>query len=143
MKIGIDMDDVCDNFQKRFVEVLHSLHGKPELGTSPVDWQFSNSGLTEKQIEEGWAETRRIHNFWSHIEPLPSFDSKTRGLLCSANTRHDVYFITNRYETAGSSPLKQTKYWLYLHAYIQAPNVVISKDNKGSIANLLSSRWRI
>lgn len=34
------------------------------------------------------------------------------------------------------SPLKQTKYWLYVNALVQSPNVLIAKD-KGAVAKML------
>jgi 5'(3')-deoxyribonucleotidase len=136
MKIGIDMDDVCADFQTSYVTLLNKLYGKPPLGTAPIDWEGSNLQLTPEETTQSWIEVAKVKNFWSSLKPLPSFDLETMLLLTKLVALHDVFFVTNRFDTPGASPLKQTKYWLYLHASIQAPNVLIAKD-KGPMASVL------
>jgi 5'(3')-deoxyribonucleotidase len=136
MKIGIDMDDVCADFQTSYVTLLNKLYGKPPLGTAPIDWEGSNLQLTPEETTQSWIEVAKVKNFWSSLKPLPSFDLETMLLLTKLVALHDVFFVTNRFDTPGASPLKQTKYWLYLHASIQAPNVLIAKE-KGPMASVL------
>lgn len=136
MRIGIDCDDVCCDFQSSYVALLNRIFGKPPLGTAPIDWEGSNLQLNAEETARSWAEVAKVKNFWSTLAPLPSFDTETIRLLQTALTLHDVFFVTNRFETPGASPLKQTKYWLYINAYIQAPNVLIAKD-KGPMASVL------
>lgn len=136
MKIGIDVDDCCADFQSSYVALLNKIFGKPPLGTAPIDWEGSNLQLNAEETKQSWKEVAKQINFWSHIKPLPSFDEETKALLLEVIQRHDVFFVTNRFETPGVSPLKQTKYWFYLHANVQAPNVLIAKD-KGPVAAVL------
>jgi 5'(3')-deoxyribonucleotidase len=136
MKIGIDMDDVCIDFQTSYVTLLNKLYGKPPLGTAPIDWQGSNLQLTPEETTQSWAEVAKVRNFWAGLDPLPSFDLQTVVLLQTANARHDVFFVTNRFDTPGQSPTKQTKAWLVNHAAIGMPNVFIAKD-KGPMASVL------
>lgn len=136
MKIGIDCDDVCCDFQTSYVTLLNKVFGKPPLGTAPIDWAGSNLQLTDEETAQSWKEVAKVTNFWSHLKPLPSFDAETIRLLSTLISWHDVYFVTNRFETPGTSPMKQTKYWLYVNAFIQAPNVLIAKD-KGPMASVL------
>jgi hypothetical protein len=137
MKIGIDVDDVCVNFQKRFVALLNQLYGKTPLDTHPCNWEFSNSGCTVEEIGKAWKASESIPNWWLDLEPLPSFDDETIELLNLVILYHDVYFVTNRYNTADSeSPMKQTKRWFVRNAGIAAPNVMIAKD-KGPMATVL------
>lgn len=136
MKIGIDMDDVCADFQTSYVTLLNKLFGKPPLGTAPTDWAGSNLQLTFEETAQSWAEVAKVKNFWSSLKPLATFDAETIRLLHTLVQEHDVFFVTNRFDTPGASPMKQTKYWLYVNAYIQAPNVLIAKD-KGPMASVL------
>lgn len=136
MRIGIDCDDVCCNFQKRFVALLHEMYGRPTLDTAPIDWEWSNCEVTPSEQKEAWVKAAQTKNLWAELEALPSFDVETVRLLHAVNILHDVFFVTNRFETPGPSPMKQTKYWFYNHANIIAPNVLIAKD-KGPMASVL------
>ena len=136
MRIGIDMDDVCANFQKKEVEVMHGMFGRPPIGTMPIDWAGSNLQVSKEEYDQFWAKSATMENFWLNIDPLPSFDDETVSLLLSVVLEHDVYFVTNRYETPGMSAMKQTKAWLYYHASMDSPNVVLAKE-KGPMATVL------
>lgn len=135
-RIGIDVDDVCANFQKRFVTLLHEMYGRPSLDTTPVDWNWSNCQVTNSEMKEAWVKAAGTNNLWAKLERLPSFDADTVHLLYVASQRHDVFFVTNRFDTPGASAMKQTKYWFFHNAYIQAPNVLLAKD-KGPMATVL------
>ena len=136
MKIGIDMDDVLCNFQKKEVEIMHAMYGRPPLGTMPIDWEGSNLQVTPDEYKAFWTEATTVWNLWEFLEPLPSFDHDTKRLLYSTNARHDVFFVTNRFPTLGKTPMKQTKAWLHNVAGILQPNVMLAKD-KGPMASVL------
>jgi len=136
MKIGIDVDDICADFQSSYVRLLFKLFGRPPVGTAPIDWEGSNLQLSADETVRSWKEVSKIKDFWSNLAPLPSFDAETVQLLKLVVLRHDVFFITNRFDTPGASPMKQTKYWFNVHADILAPNVLIAKD-KGPMATVL------
>ena len=136
MRIGIDVDDVCANFQKRFVALLHEMYGRPSLDTAPVDWDWSNCQVSKEELAAAWVKAADTNNLWAKLERLPSFDAETADLLMETHIRHDVWFITNRFDTPGISPLKQTKYWLNRETLMKTPNVLIAKE-KGPVATLL------
>jgi len=136
MKIGIDMDDVLTDFQKRFVALLHDMYGRPPLGTAPVDWDWSNCEVSKEEMSAAWTKAATVPSLWFLLDPLPSLDEETRGLLRELDVYHDVFFITNRFVTPGLSPLHQTKLWLNNNVGITAPNVLIAKD-KGPVATVL------
>jgi hypothetical protein len=136
MKIGIDVDDVCTNFQKRFVALLHEMYGRPPLSTAPSDWEWSNCQVTKEEMGAAWAKAATVFNLWQDLEPLPAFDNETRDYLLEVVRKHDVYFVTNRFPTPGASPMKQTKAWFWFCAGINSPNVMIAKD-KGPMASVL------
>jgi 5'(3')-deoxyribonucleotidase len=135
-KIGIDCDNVCCDFQKRFVALLNEMYGRPTLDTAPIDWNWSNCEVSKEEMVAAWKRCAGIRNLWSNIAPLESFDNETVYLLGTLVTRHDVYFVTNRFDTPGASPMKQTKHWFYHYAGIESPNVLIAKD-KGPMAVVL------
>jgi len=114
MRIGIDVDDVVCNFQKRFVALLHEMYGRPSLDTAPVDWDWSNCQVSKEEMAAAWVKAADTNNLWAKLEPLPSFDYDTIMLLRELIYRHDVFFVTNRFETPGASPMKQTKHWFYV-----------------------------
>ena len=136
MRIGIDCDDVCCDFQSSYVELLNKLYGRPPIGTAPIDWEGSNLMLSAEETKQSWLEVAKVRNFWAKLKPLPSFDVETVELLMETHVRHDVWFITNRFETPGVSPLKQTKYWLNRETLMKTPNVLIAKE-KGPVASVL------
>ena len=136
MKIGIDVDDVCANFQKEFVALLHNMYGRPPLDTAPIDWSWSNCEVSKEEMGLAWKAAACVRDLWAELDPLPSFDEETIILLNRLVRQHDVYFVTNRFVTPGSSPMKQTKSWFYTNARITAPNVMIAKD-KGPMASVL------
>jgi 5'(3')-deoxyribonucleotidase len=136
MKIGIDMDDVLANFQSRFVKLLHDMYGRPPLHTAPIDWDWSNCEVSKEEMSAAWVKAATVRNLWLNLEPLPSLDNHTRELLEMAEVRHDLFFVTNRFDTPGLSPTKQTKRWITIQTGIQQPNVLLAKD-KGPMASVL------
>jgi hypothetical protein len=126
MKIGIDMDDVVTN-------ALIAVQ-KVEPRWDVTDW---NGGMEPAECAEVWKKVAEQPNFWALLDPLPSFDAETRGLLLDTHYAHDVWFITDRFQTPGlSSPLKQTKYWFGKHTLLHMPNILIAKG-KGPAASVL------
>ena len=105
MRIGIDVDDVACNFQKRFVALLHEMYGRPPLDTAPIDWDWSNCHVTKEEMAAAWVKAADTNNLWAKLEPLPSFDYDTIMLLRELIYRHNVFFVTNRFETPGASPM--------------------------------------
>jgi 5'(3')-deoxyribonucleotidase len=83
-----------------------------------------------------WKKAATVPSLWANLEPLDSFDEETKQLLRSVITNNDVFFVTNRFDTPGRSPMKQTKAWFYIHAHVLSPNVLIAKD-KGPMATVL------
>jgi hypothetical protein len=112
------------------------MYGRPSLDTAPVDWDWSNCQVSKEEMAAAWVKAADTNNLWAKLEPLPSFDYDTIMLLRELIYRHDVFFVTNRFETPGASPMKQTKHWFYVNAQIHSPNVLIAKD-KGPMAAVL------
>jgi 5'(3')-deoxyribonucleotidase len=136
MNIGIDMDDVLCNFQKKEVEIMHGMYGRPPLDTMPVDWEGSNLQVSAEEYKAFWTEAAKTYNLWLALEPLPAFNYTAMKLLQYLDTKHDLFFVTNRFKTPGLSPSKQTKAWLRIEADLNSPTVVLAKE-KGPMASVL------
>jgi 5'(3')-deoxyribonucleotidase len=136
MKIGIDMDDVLANFQKRFVKLLNELYGKTPLDAEPIDWDWTNCNVTPEEMKNGWIEASKTTNLWLELEPLPALDMEAKFLLSKLDLVHDLFFVTNRFITPGLSPTKQTQLWVRENTYLPMPNVMLAKD-KGPMASVL------
>lgn len=133
MKIGIDLDDVIASFISEFVTLLNKKYGTPAIGTLPVDWEWSNFGLTAQQIEEAWDDVGDIYNFW---ESLPVCEGVTRGTLKLLDRQHELFFITARVRTNGGQVKNQSARWLRDKFGIDNPQVIVS-SKKGPIAKAL------
>ena len=126
MRIGIDVDGVL-------ADTLHAI-----LSQLNSSWDITKGwygGLSAEDYDAVWEKAKGIENFWAGMGSL--LDTETISVLRAVILTHDVWFITNRFETLGASPLKQTKFWLYAEAEVQSPNVVIAKD-KGPVAAVLN-----
>ena len=125
MRIGIDMDSVVTDTLSAVQKVNPKWSGESwDGGCTPADYNAT------------WEAVGKVENFWSTLDPMPTCDAMTITLLKLAIQYHDVWFVTNRFETPGTSPMKQTKYWLYTNFLIHSPNVLIAKD-KGPAASVL------
>src|ERR1017187_2424217 len=139
MKIGIDVDDVCANCCKDVIALSRKLYNRPDVSVlANKEWDLSDWGLNPADVLNLWKEIAKIPSFWAKLSPLPSFDYDTIMLLRDLIYRHDVFFVTNRFETPGPSPMKQTKYWFHVNAQLHTPNVnVLIAKEKGPVAALL------
>ena len=127
MKIGIDVDGVL-------ADTLHSI-----LTQLNPTWDIAKGwkgGLSDKDYDAVWEKAKTIQNFWAHLQTEVNVDNQTCALLKHVLCLHDVWFITNRFETKGTSPMKQTKYWLHSYIGVESPNVIVAKD-KGPVATIL------
>jgi 5'(3')-deoxyribonucleotidase len=136
MRIGIDMDDVLADFQSEFVGLLNRMYGRPPLNTAPVDWNWSNCEVSAEEMKAAWAEAAQVNNLWKNLKPLSNFTEETQSLLRAVCNKHDVFFVTNRFDTPGLTSQEQTKVWLRNNADIAMPNVLLAKE-KGPMATVL------
>jgi 5'(3')-deoxyribonucleotidase len=134
MRVGIDLDDVLADFISEFTEVAHEMYGRPEIGTQPMDWEWSNFGLSKEEQGKVWDRITRTWNFWEKLAVEPGADriSMTRLL----EDGHDLVFITARAKTAGRTVQEQACRWLDHNFDLEYPTVIVEKD-KGPLAAAL------
>lgn len=131
--IGIDLDDVLANFIEKYIAICNRLHGKPPIGTEPIDWEWSNLGMTKEQMDEAWAEVRQTYNFW---DSLSKEKGATRDQMEQLDSQHNLYFITARLATTGDSIQHQSCRWLLNEFGLAFPTVLVTYD-KGPLAAAL------
>lgn len=133
LNIGIDLDDVLANFIDKYIAICNRLHGKPPIGAKPVDWEWSNFGLTRAQQDDAWAEVRQTYNFW---DTLGTEEGATRDQLERLDNKHSLFFITARALSTGDSIQRQSCRWLLNNFGIPFPTVLVTVD-KGPLAAAL------
>lgn len=129
-RIGIDVDEILADFVREFARLCHEVYGT-NLDLRPIDWAWSNFGLTPKEISIIWDRVQSTHNFWLNLKKLPSIDAYDVALL----DPHTLFFITSRAPSAGLPVEKQTAIWLQRIGFSH-PTVIVSA-NKGELAEAL------
>ena len=141
-KIGLDIDEVLADFVKAHRAICVETFGKPEdPNLKPIDWPFSNYGLTKIQLGAIWELIRGTKDFWlDHIEPLNPERDKL--LLGQAQQKYELYFITARAATEGMSVQQQTSLWLKRHLGVFEPIVLTVEHGpeKVALVNALNLR---
>jgi hypothetical protein len=125
MKIGIDVDGVLS-------DTLVAIHRKFPGWDTSKGWY---GGFTKEQFDAVWNDAKNTENFWLCI---PVVQGLSRRLMIDLNEVHDLYFITDRFDTKGSSAARQTKDWLDFEVLRgRTPAGVIVAKNKGPVAAAL------
>jgi 5'(3')-deoxyribonucleotidase len=124
MRIGIDVDGVLS-------DTLVAIQRKFPGWDTSKGWY---GGFTKEQFDAVWEDAKNELNFWYTIPAVSGIDYEAFREL---NRQHDLYFITDRFNTAGESAIKQTTDWVneYLGIH-RAAGVIIAKD-KGPAAAVL------
>ena len=131
--VGVDLDDVLADFIGEFTQLANAYYQRPPVGTQPVDWEWSNFGLSKEEQEFIWSEIRSINNFWEHLKVEDGVDPR---LVFQLDRDHSVYFPTARVDTVGDSAAKQSAYWIRKNFGIEFPAVFAAYDKKPMAAAL-------
>lgn len=146
INIGIDLDGVLANYALAYSQVLRELYG--ELGRPLIhdhskvkSWQWSKWYPVTKERDDF---AYKVHipsliNFW---ETLPLIENIGWHEFKHEARNANLYFITARIETKGSTVVRQSQNWLHDIAHIKFPNVICARD-KGPIAAALQLRMFI
>lgn len=132
-RVGIDVDDVLADFVSEFVRICHELFGTP-LDLKPIDWGWSNFGLTEAQINEAWQRVRATPWFWDKLNVVEGASFKAMQWLMFYGNK--LFFITKRFDTGQVTAENQTAKWLRNAFGITFP-IVIANTEKGITAKAL------
>lgn len=130
--IGIDLDDVLADFMGPFTRMANAIHGKPPLGTLPVDWEWSNYNLSRDEQNVVWVAVAKTENFWVN---LPMESGASSRSLQALDRQHNLSFITARVQCNGDTVRNQSCCWLEDKG-VKYPQVLVAYD-KGALAAAL------
>jgi 5'(3')-deoxyribonucleotidase len=131
--IGIDLDDVLVDFMTMYTCMANEIHGKPPLGTLPIDWEWSNYDLSKAEQDVVWARVAQTENFW---ESLPVEQGASVALVQELDRLHNLSFITARVKSHGDTVRNQSCRWLEDNFGVNYPQVTVAYD-KGALAAAL------
>lgn len=123
--IGIDLDDVLADFMGAYTVRANRMFGRPALGTMPVDWAWSNFGLSKEEQDAVWAEIANEQSFW---EKLDQDKGASIDAVRSLDDAHNLSYITARVRCNGDTVLKQSCRWLLNNYGVPFPQVFVAYD---------------
>lgn len=125
MKVGIDVDGVLS-------DTVVAIHRKFPGWDTSKGWY---GGFTKKKFEEVWKSAKHEANFWLSIPVVQGFNHR---LMIKLNSKHDLYFITDRFDTVGGSAARQTMAWVLFQLLAgNTPAGVLIAKKKGPVAAAL------
>lgn len=111
MRISIDIDGVLANFAAGLIRTANRrFRDRLSSDYEPTDWGYGGV-FNPEEWKQVWTDIKQTQDFWEH---LPAYEQN----LCVLKkflydcSEHDIYFVTSRIATEGSTVLKQTLKWL-------------------------------
>ena len=153
LRIGFDMDGVLADFSSAFHEVEVRLfgRGRPIRAELPEEAEEKQSGRSATGVNSGDDTRRRSEAIWSTIRSTPGFwttlkalDPTAVGRIRDEMIRHrwEVFFITQRPETAGETVQRQTQRWLLAQGF-DVPSVLVIGGSRGAAAKALRLDYHV
>ena len=114
MKIWIDLDGVISAFTPNVIRVANELWpNKLPLDYVPQDWNYTEV-LSKDEWDKIWEVAKTIPDFWLRQTPILANLFALRMWL--KTTKHQVFYITSRMNTGGTSAYQQSAQWLIRHS---------------------------
>lgn len=158
LRIGFDLDGVLADLASAYLEVDRRLFGAEtaagdevpasagELEEVPDDTEERERNTSVRETVARLREDRRrrrgvwnaigtTEDFWTTLQPL---EEGLVARLAAAAARHrwEVFFVTQRPETAGETAQRQTQRWLAAQGF-ELPSVVVMRGSRGRLADVL------
>jgi hypothetical protein len=156
LRIGFDMDGVLADFSSAFhqIEVRLFGPGRPTRADRPEEEAEKQSGERSAPTSDGSRvdeHRRRSDAIWKAIQATPGFWTMLRPLDPTAvrrirdqmvRYRWEVFFITQRPETAGETVQRQTQRWLLAQGF-DVPSVLVIGGSRGAAASALRLNYHV
>ncbi len=158
LRIGFDIDGVLADMASAYREIEARLFGPDEVedealealarngeGGPPEPGSHTANGPTtpttaqlrtlQHRRDIIWHAIRSTDNFWTTLKPI---EEQAVRRIAELATRHrwEVFFITQRPDTAGESVQRQTQRWLAAHGF-DLPSVIVVRGSRGKAAAAL------
>ena len=146
LRVGFDMDGVLADFLNAFRDMEARLFGPDE------DLQPEDPEVEEERQERGLVETRERHraiwreiegtvDFWTTLMPLGTGAIPRLHALATAHG-WEVFFITQRPQTAGDTVQRQTARWLAARGF-DLPSVIVIGSSRGAAVRALRIDYHV
>jgi hypothetical protein len=157
MRIGFDMDGVLADFEGAFREHNRRLFG-PDANDrvgEPETEEERQSAAQRDEADGGAATARELRcrddavwqaieetaNFWCTLTPIdPAAVRRIHALM--QQHRWEVFFITQRPDTAGDTVQRQTQRWLVEQGF-DLPSVLVIRGSRGAAAKALRLDYHV
>jgi hypothetical protein len=160
LRIGFDMDGTIADFETAFQGVELRLFGP--VGSlragDPQQEEAAQAGSGAGRDDNGQSQTvdprearRRREAIWAAIQATPNFwetlqpiDADAVGRIHGLMLDHhwEVFFITQRPETAGDTVQRQTQRWLVAQGF-DLPSVLVLGGSRGAAAGALRLDYHV
>ena len=134
--ISCDVDGVLSSFESGFTKLVRKRYPEKNVPDdySPKDWGYSDI-LTQEEQGPLWDDLREVPGFWTRLKSYPQNTAAMALFLQECWQKFDVYYITSRLDTKGSSALEQTREWLKSHGlFTPSTSILVVRDPKEKLS---------
>lgn len=130
LRFGVDVDGVLANFTYEVARISEQLWpGRLPPDYEPSDWYYTDV-FSKADWREIWKQINLTWNFWLKMKAYPSNAGALRYFMYTQAA--ELYYVTSRAKTEGTSVLTQTAVWLETRLLGGSNSAVIPVPHSGN-----------